>query len=116
VQNDAYVLQLSCYIHRNPLRARVVERLADYPWSSYPGLRVWPKVGRMADNRADSKAIKGVRSTVDGLGFPDGLKLAPMSPAIFELDFARFLLIYRQDPFHLHNCALCMDPGFISLS
>jgi putative transposase len=35
VQNDAYVLQLSCYIHRNPLRAGLVERLVDYPWSSY---------------------------------------------------------------------------------
>jgi hypothetical protein len=36
VENDAYVMQLSCYIHRNPLRAGLVERLADYPWSSYP--------------------------------------------------------------------------------
>lgn len=36
VQNDAYVLRLSCYIHRNPLRAGMVERLADYKWSSYP--------------------------------------------------------------------------------
>ena len=27
---------LSCYIHRNPLRAGIVERLVDYPWSSYP--------------------------------------------------------------------------------
>ena len=35
VQNDAYLLQLSCYIHRNPLRAGVVRRLADYRWSSY---------------------------------------------------------------------------------
>ena len=35
VQNDAYLMQLSCYIHRNPLRAGIVERLADYPWSSY---------------------------------------------------------------------------------
>ena len=35
VENDAYMLQLSCYIHRNPLRAGLVERLADYPWSSY---------------------------------------------------------------------------------
>jgi len=35
VQNDAYVMQLSCYIHRNPLRAGLVQRLADYPWSSY---------------------------------------------------------------------------------
>jgi REP element-mobilizing transposase RayT len=35
VQNDAYLMRLSYYIHRNPLRAGMVERLADYPWSSY---------------------------------------------------------------------------------
>jgi REP element-mobilizing transposase RayT len=35
VQNDAYLLQLSYYIHRNPLRAGIVKRLADYRWSSY---------------------------------------------------------------------------------
>ena len=35
VENNAYMLQLSCYIHRNPLRAGIVKRLADYPWSSY---------------------------------------------------------------------------------
>jgi REP element-mobilizing transposase RayT len=36
VENDGYLLRLSCYIHRNPLRARLVDRLADYNWSSYP--------------------------------------------------------------------------------
>ena len=36
VQNDAYLMQLSCYIHRNPLRAGIVKRLIDYKWSSYP--------------------------------------------------------------------------------
>lgn len=35
VENDAYLMQLSCYIHRNPLRAGLVERLAQYRWSSY---------------------------------------------------------------------------------
>lgn len=35
VQNDAYFTQLSCYIHRNPLRDGLVDRLADYHWSSY---------------------------------------------------------------------------------
>jgi hypothetical protein len=35
VQNDAYMLQLSYYIHRNPLRAGIVKRLSDYRWSSY---------------------------------------------------------------------------------
>jgi REP element-mobilizing transposase RayT len=36
VENDAYLLQLSYYIHRNPLRAGFIKRLIDYPWSSYP--------------------------------------------------------------------------------
>jgi REP element-mobilizing transposase RayT len=36
VQNDIYLMQLSCYIHRNPLRAGAVDRLAQYRWSSYP--------------------------------------------------------------------------------
>lgn len=36
VQNDAYLMQLSYYIHRNPLRAGIVKRLMDYRWSSYP--------------------------------------------------------------------------------
>ena len=35
VQDDAYLLRLTYYIHRNPLRAGIVERLADYRWSSY---------------------------------------------------------------------------------
>jgi REP element-mobilizing transposase RayT len=35
VENDAYLLQLSYYIHRNPLRARVVKRLTSHRWSSY---------------------------------------------------------------------------------
>ena len=35
IENDAYLLRLSCYIHRNPLRAGIVERLVEYYWSSY---------------------------------------------------------------------------------
>ena len=35
VQNDAYLQQHSHYIRRNPLRAGMVKRLADFKWSSY---------------------------------------------------------------------------------
>lgn len=35
IQNDAYLLQLSYYIHRNPLRAGMVKRLSTHRWSSY---------------------------------------------------------------------------------
>lgn len=36
VENDVYLSRLSCYIHRNPLRAGLVKRLIQYRWSSYP--------------------------------------------------------------------------------
>lgn len=36
IENDEYLIRLSCYIHRNPLRVGIVRRLVDYPWSSYP--------------------------------------------------------------------------------
>ena len=37
VDSDSYLLQLSRYIHRNPIETNkpMVESLADYPWSSY---------------------------------------------------------------------------------
>jgi len=36
VEEDSYQLQLSRYIHRNPLEAELVHQLEEYPWSSYP--------------------------------------------------------------------------------
>ncbi|NDL68407.1 transposase [Anaerotalea alkaliphila] len=35
VDNDAYLLTVLRYIHRNPVKAGMVEAVADYPWSSY---------------------------------------------------------------------------------
>jgi len=36
VEEDSYQLQLSRYIHLNPLEANRVKKIDDYPWSSYP--------------------------------------------------------------------------------
>ena len=36
VEAETYLLQVSRYIHRNPLEAGVTELLDRYPWSSYP--------------------------------------------------------------------------------
>lgn len=36
VDADAYLKHLSRYIHLNPLRAKMVEAVADHKWSSYP--------------------------------------------------------------------------------
>jgi len=36
VQKEAYLLELSRYIVLNPLRAKMVKRAENWPWSSYP--------------------------------------------------------------------------------
>lgn len=70
VENDAYLMRLSCYIHRNPLRANIVERLADYPWSSYlyygykkkpPG---WLKTNTIVEQVSSADRHKAYRSKV----------------------------------------------------
>jgi len=38
IQETEYLQRLLLYVHRNPLRARLVERLEDYRWSSYRAL------------------------------------------------------------------------------
>lgn len=35
IEDDSYYLELVKYIHSNPLKAKIVERITDYPWSSY---------------------------------------------------------------------------------
>ncbi len=37
VEEDSYLLQLVRYIHRNPLRAGIVEKLDQFQWSSHKG-------------------------------------------------------------------------------
>ncbi len=37
VEQDNYLLELVRYIHRNPLRAGMVDNLSEYAWSSHPG-------------------------------------------------------------------------------
>ncbi|MEW6456428.1 MAG: transposase [Acidobacteriota bacterium] len=35
VEKDSYLLELVRYLHLNPVRAKLVDDIADYPWSSY---------------------------------------------------------------------------------
>lgn len=35
VQRDSYLLELTRYIHLNPVRAGLAQRPDEYPWSSY---------------------------------------------------------------------------------
>lgn len=45
---DMYFLEISAYIHLNPVRAGLVKNPADYPWSSYPSY-----LGREKKHTAD---------------------------------------------------------------
>lgn len=36
VENDQYAIALARYIHQNPVKARVVQSVGEYKWSSYP--------------------------------------------------------------------------------
>ena len=38
VQKDSYLLELSRYVVLNPVRARMVKDVGDWPWSSYQGM------------------------------------------------------------------------------
>lgn len=44
VDADEYLKQLSRYIHLNPVRAKMVDHLKDYKWSSYPSISGYKKV------------------------------------------------------------------------
>ena len=37
VDNQGYYVEVSRYIHLNPVRAKIVDHPTTYPWSSYPG-------------------------------------------------------------------------------
>ncbi len=43
VCNDSHLLQLVRYIHKNPVKAGIVQSMADYEWSSYKGYLSYAK-------------------------------------------------------------------------
>jgi REP-associated tyrosine transposase len=78
VENDAYLLRLSCYIHRNPLRAGMVNRIADYKWSSYQyyGYKrkspTWLDTGLILSQVAGQDRHRSYRKKVQNYSDEDG--------------------------------------------
>lgn len=52
IETDRYVLEVSRYVHLNPLRASMVKHLEEYEWSSYSMI-----IGLSKENIIDSKKI-----------------------------------------------------------
>lgn len=79
--DDKYILSLCRYIHRNPLKAGLVENLSEYPWSSYPDLcgkrnDTLVNMGFWSDYFNGSVA-KELRELVEGSAYEPVSELAP---------------------------------------
>lgn len=61
VEKDAYLLELSRYLHLNPIKAGLAKRPEDYKWSSYPIY-----LGKHKDLLIDTKFILGLFSSKEG--------------------------------------------------
>lgn len=76
VDSDSYLLQVSRYIHLNPLHAKLVRDLKRYPWSSYPEMlwhanlsttQSYTQVSKLAlkDMHRSAKLEAGVEDELD---------------------------------------------------
>ena len=78
VEEGDYLKRLLCYVHRNPLRAGIVDRLADYPWSSYPclaygrGCRPWLQSDKVLRLFGSDGSRGKFREAVQGYSEEDG--------------------------------------------
>lgn len=72
VDKDSYLLELSRYIVLNPVRARLCETAADWPWSSY-------------------RAVMGKAAAPDALVVADTLALFSADRGVARRAFARFV-------------------------
>ena len=57
VSEDDHMLTVMQYIEQNPLRAKMIHRISDYPWSSYK-LNIQQKEGVLIDRAANKVFIK----------------------------------------------------------
>jgi len=55
VEKESYFLELTRYIHLNPLRAKMVKKPEEYRWTSYRGY-----IGREKDEYIDRERIKEI--------------------------------------------------------
>ena len=88
VDADSYLTQVSRYIHRNPLEAAMVERLADYRWSSYPAYL----------ERRRRPAWLHCASVLDAVGGGAGAYRRFVEGAVADDEVAGFFVKLRQSP------------------
>jgi len=60
VQDDEHLITVIKYMHQNPVRAGLVNKLEEWPYSSYRGL-----LGLSHDDLIDSELVKNLFGTID---------------------------------------------------
>ncbi len=99
VDEDSYLMELSRYIHLNPVRAGIVKKPEDYPWSSYAAYvkprqaEEWLKVNQilLQCSQTMGQAAWAYKQFVnEGIGQPSPLKEAYLgtilgSPSFIEM-------------------------------
>lgn len=62
IEGDDYILQVLRYIHQNPLKAKLVKKMDDYPWSSHHGYISKAEQWRWIDNKIILDMLEGKKS------------------------------------------------------
>jgi len=95
---DRYFIELSAYIHLNPVRAGLVKEPANYPWSSYPSY-----LGRDKPLIADIDHVLGQ--------FSDNKGVARRKYAIYVRD--RLVQGHRDDFYEAKDQRFLGDEGYL---
>ena len=93
IEDDAYLLSVLRYIHRNPVKAGMVQDMADYPYSSYQEY-LKPKAGQLTDAAfiygiMGRKAFAAFHKKADDLEYLD---VQPVQPKMSDEQVKRLIM------------------------
>jgi len=97
-EKDSYLLELSAYIHLNPVRAKLVKDPSEYPWSSY---RDYLKGG--SGGLVDGSFMLSQFSGVKGRAIRDYVRFVKDQMAVG----------HREDLYQVRNQRFLGDEGFV---
>ena len=97
-ERDSYLLELSAYIHLNPVRANLVKDPAEYPWSSY---REYLKGG--SGGLVDGSFVLSQFSDVKGRAIRDYVRFVIGQVAVG----------HREDLYQVRDQRFLGDEGFV---
>jgi putative transposase len=83
IEAENYMLQLSRYIHLNPVSARICTNASDYKWSSYPAYiklvnkPMWLSYDECLSRCSENSSIEDYRKYVEGNNLAEFIEILP---------------------------------------